>query len=797
MPKIIRVEPAVEPKAKLADCNICPLRHKKFAGSDGPIQSRVMIIGEAPGEVETHQKRPFVGPAGRLLEWVFNALDLGLKFHETRRTNACLCRPDGNKEPSAKALAACGVRLENEIHECGPRVLVLLGTTAVKALGFNDMGRGIPEWSEKYYCYVLPIVHSSAVLRNLGFFQQFIRELSRVKMALRLNPEETVGPTETETIVFHHPDQMEAALTWVYEFIKRVRASSEKMLVSFDIESKGLDPYRYDSELLTLSFTFKAGLSVLFTGVFFENKDFVDLVNVLFREENAVFVAQDGKFDLKWLSHHAGITGRLDFDTMLAHFVTEHSRGINDLDTIAANLLEAPGWSKKFRNTLPSKESTYDLAPASALFEYAGRDTDMTWQCADKLRDHYKVNGSWVYEELLIPMSPVLQDMEARGIRIDRDYVAELDKDMSEKIEGLEADIRKETGIASFNPNSWQQVADEMYKVRKLPRHLVQNYKQSSGGTDAVHLETFVKKFDDPFCKLMLEHRKLDKVHGTYIANIEERVDSDDFMHCNFNLAGTVTGRLSSSGPNLQNIPKTADIPYDIRAMFIPRPGYVFIKADYSQAELRWLAYMSGDKDFIAIYTDTGRDLHTEVSIELFGPNFTGRDRVRAKAVNFGIPYGRSAGNLAAEHNMQAVEAQLMIDKWFVRFPRVKEWIEEIQQTALARKPVKSLLGREWLFSLVTARNRKDIKKWAVNYPIQGSASDCTQFGMLNLDRALARTGWGHLLLNVHDEVLVEAREEYADETVELIEEVMTVTPPMVNMPFPYLIEAEIAEKWG
>ena len=765
-------------KAPFALCHQCPLEPEPAAPGLGPLPSPIVFVGEAPGAVEARMGKPFQGMAGQLMARVCSAV--GQDFYAYRVTNSCLCRPKDNKTPGKKAINACRPRLNWEIREADPRLIVPMGNAAIESIlggGKISEVRGIPKWSDEYDCWVLPILHPAAVLYMPSEFQAFIRDVQKVFRVVDTPQGHVFGPPNTKVMVPETVEEAIEALTYIAQFDR----------IAWDIESHNFNPW--EGFLLSICFTVEPGHAVYIGKALLYNTEVVNYMKRIMEDEIGIeWEAQNGKFDINWLNVQLGIEAQNHFDTMLAHYTLNHTRGIHALERIAYELLDAPDWSADFKATLKSSKASYSTAPEEALIRYGGRDTDMTYQIATDLRP--KVKDSWLFNELLMPASRVLSEIERRGIMIDQDHIGDVADTMFQELSDIDNEMHNLVG-REFNPQSWQQVSQIMYEDRRLPKQHAKVRQKSKGGTSSEYLEWFADKNADQFCSLMIRRRKLGKLVSTYVDKIGD-VATEGIIHATFNLIGTVSGRLASQDPNMQNIPRESVV----RSIFRSRPGYLLIQADYSQAELRWMAYMSEDPTLIGIYADTDRDLHDEVSLQLYGENFTYEDRIRAKAVNFGIAYGRTPQSISAEYGMSVLEARGILNNWFKQFSGVKSWIDGQHTKALQGKPITTPMGRSWTHSMVTKGNKEEVRKSSVNWPIQGSASDCTTYAMIKMHEPLKEIGaWQ--LVPVHDSVLVEVPEDRVDRAVEIMRNIMPETPPQVNMPFEYQIDVEVGQRWG
>lgn len=476
-------------------------------------------------------------------------------------------------------------------------------------------------------------------------------------------------------------------------------------------------------------------------------------------------IGQNLKFDLWILERHGlAVAGPL-FDTMLASYVLDPGRRSHGLDELARVELNHTmiGYGDLFARG--DRRRDILAVPLAQLAEYAAEDA------AAALRLHAVFSKRLAEAGLLalltdleMPILRVLLRMEQAGIKIDRAFLGELEQTFAAALQDLERRIHALAG-EPFNiqsPKQLQAILFEKLKLRPLK-------KTGSGwSTDVTVLEQLVEQHELP--RLVLEHRQVAKLQGTYVRTLPELADPDDLIHTSYNQAVAATGRLSSSDPNLQNIPIRTELGRQIRRAFIPRhPAHLFLSADYSQIELRLLAHLSGDEALCAAFREQA-DVHrrTAALVGRVGEEaVTEAMRSRAKAINFGVIYGMGARALARQIQVSTAEAQAFIDAYFATYPGVRTFIERTRDQARRDGYVETLLGRRrWLPDIQSDNHRLRSlqERIAVNTPIQGTAADLIKLAMLAIDAALrAQDSRARLLLQVHDELVLEVpRDELA-----------------------------------
>lgn len=800
-------------KAPHAKCDECSLKEQKFVPGEGPDKAEVVFVGEAPGAQEAFQGKPFAGQAGKLLNKCLE--QLGIDRSKCYVTNTCLCRPEKNRTPKADEIEACRDRLIAEVKVREPKIVVVLGNTAIKAILGLRQGvtsvRGKSFWSDELNCWVMPTYHPAAILRQPGMFQDYAADLQKITEIAKKDPDEKDQDLETEYWVVNN---LTTALK-VIVFLKKQK------LISCDIETSGFNPRK--DRIIAVGFTWEKGKSIIFEEEVLQDELVKWNLKGLFESKSIKWLWQNGKFDCKFFQIQFGYDMQIHEDTMLKHYCLDERKGTHDLTRLSIEYLGAEDYEAEFKATLPHKGASYDQAPKEALYKYLSHDTDYPFRLNrifDKLMEQ-EGNVRKAYEHLLIPASKMLMEVEIHGILVDLKYIEELEKRYTQELTQMRKDmidIVKQMGWDSadyvektdaktepneFNLNSPKQLAYAIFDLMKLPKY--EGKRTTKEDAIKYWLEEVLKKPDDEeklkewldkspvnkFVHLLAEYRKKSKLYSTYVKGVAEAVEDDGRVHCTFLLHGTETGRLSSRGPNMQNIPRGPEI----RNAFIAPPRHVLLQADYSQAELRVLATLSGD-DFLRDVYLTGKDLHDEVAREIYGPNFTKEQRVRAKAVNFGIAYGRTEYSLAKEYNMSKAEAKQLINDWFARMPKAKRYIQESRQKPRKGQIPETPFGRRRRFGLITDDNAWAIENEAVNFPIQSTASDLTLRSAIILHEKLK--GKAHILNLVHDSILFEVPEDNVKEVAQIVKEVMERVPQEeLKTDIPFVVDLEVGQRWG
>jgi DNA polymerase I len=518
----------------------------------------------------------------------------------------------------------------------------------------------------------------------------------------------------------------------------------------------------------------------------------------LFEDAAIAKVGHDLKFDSIVLERHGVALRGIDTDTMLASYLLDATRSAHPLEELS---LEHAGYKALREEDVcgrGAKTIPFSQVPADKALDYAGERSDLALQLSETLRALLRKEAlQGVYEDLERPLIPVLVSIERAGVRIDGPALAAQSQHVERELATRSAQIFELAG-EEFNINSPKQLSEILFDKLQLPA-LKRNAKTKTASTAFEVLEELALAHDLP--RLILEWRALQKLKGTYIDALPQLLNPETGrVHTCFNQAVAATGRLSSSDPNLQNIPIRTELGREIRRAFTAEPGHVLISADYSQIELRVLAHLSGDDALIQAFR-AGEDIHDRTALKVFGSDSGLSEhelRRRAKIINYALLYGKTAFTLAKDIGVTQQAAQDFINAYFAGFPAVRAFIDDLLVTARDTGVVKTMFGRRRLVPELTSRNgqiRGAAERVAVNLPIQGSAADILKRAMIDVHRALPSIGGGRtrMILTVHDELLFEAPREAADESAEALRQLMEGA---VALRVPLTVDVGIGENW-
>jgi DNA polymerase-1 len=487
------------------------------------------------------------------------------------------------------------------------------------------------------------------------------------------------------------------------------------------------------------------------------------------------------KYDLTVLKRAGARLEGLAFDTMIAEWLNNPASKNLGLKNLA--------WSRLKQRMTPitdligkgKDQKTMRQVPVTRVAPYACADVDMTHRLVAVLEPELKERQLWpLFTEVEMPLIPALAAMEMAGVRLDVALLGRMSEELAARLGELEARVQEMVGYA-FNVNSTQQLSDALFKRLGLPTQGLRRTKSGHFSTAAGVLERLRGKH--PVIDLILEHRELAKLKSTYVDALPRMVNPrTGRLHTSYNQTGTVTGRISSSDPNLQNIPIRTPLGRQVRRAFVAELGWTLIAADYSQVELRVMAHISGDEGLLNAFA-RGEDIHASTAAAIMGVplgEVTSEMRRVAKAVNFGLSYGQTAYGLAQATGLTQAEAEDFIKAYFERFPKVREYIDCTKALATRQGYVETLLGRRRYFpelqpgSRATHNVRQAAERMAINAPIQGTAADIINIATIRLHRALQeRNLRARMILQVHDELVVEAPDEEVATVMPLMREVM------------------------
>ncbi len=649
---------------------------------------------------------------------------------------------------------------------------------------------------------------------------QFLTEQGFKSIISRLNIE-SQSPQQEQNECFENVD---------YEIVQDkqtlqdwIEQAYQKGLVSIDTETTSLNPMK--AELVGISLSVNPGracyipvahkrlqepssLGVVENNSLNQNQDLkqlskslvLDMLRPLLEDESLIKIGQNIKYDSLILLRYGVVVSPVD-DTMVCSFVLEGGSGKHGLDELADRHLNVK--TIKYKSVVGSgqKQVTFDYVPLEQACNYAAEDADLTLRLhrilKPRLLDEKMVT---VYETIERPLIPILIQMEKTGIRVDQGLLIKLSSDLAKRLSALEDEIKAIAG-EDFNINSPKQLGQILFEKLGLPG--AKKTKTGAYQTSAKVLEDLASE-GHHLPTQVLEWRQLAKLKSTYTDSLVKEINPETGrVHTSYAMAGAQTGRLSSTNPNLQNIPIRTNEGRKIRQAFVAKPGHKLMSFDYSQIELRVLAHMA-EIDSLAQAFKGGADIHATTASQVFGVPLNDIDpqiRRQAKAINFGIIYGISAFGLARQLGIDQTDARSYINAYFEKYPGIKDYMERLKSECRKTGMVTTLFGRRIHLPGINDKDhmrRNYAERQAINAPIQGTAADIIKRAMIRVPQALQSHGSeAAMLLQVHDELLFEVPNNEVDEVAKIITEVMErAAGPTVKMCVPLEVEAGIGDNW-
>lgn len=812
----------MKPKAPYALCDKCPFKNRAVAHSTGPKDAKIAVVSRSPGHYEALNGKSFSGPSGKVLD---HLLELhGTSRKEVLATNVVLCQSDGQESGFGLAQACCEPRLEAEIAEC--ETVIAAGSEAVwgiigeRGIGYNrgfvhkrdlDEVHGTEGLGEQR---VIVTNNPAMVLRDDGVFPELVRDFR-----LAISPLPTPKLPKVKWT-----EDLNEARRWAEDIVEAF-AASPGTLVAVDIE--GGYP-----NFACIGFSTRPERAVVFgIGPCSEDSFRRDYLSRLLTVPTIRYLWQFGKYDTKELRRF-GISARVDEDTGLLSYALderpgdpESGAGGHSLEWLLKDELGWPRYEpasvRDFKNKrgewagwpneLPDKRTRIDL------YEYNGKDTAGSLGLFEVLRER-AINDNVFdrpYRQTLLPLNAALTEVELVGNLWDADAACDiLEDEVWPKLKEWRGVMAQIAAKPEVNPNSHKQMKEILYDEWGLEHDLDRPKIERRGKQSVDHAvreiitrgeARFGKHVDltgvTAFVETFDRWKALDKQRGTYLEGLTLRAQSDGRIYADFKIHGTESGRTSSADPNMQNVTRPKEGLPNIRRVFVADPGCQFISADLSQAELRTIAVLSGDRELQAIYLDTTRSLHKEVAAEFYGDAYTYEQYVKAKNINFGVAYGQSAFTFHQMYHMPQAEAQRFIDFWWKRFPQVKEWRKLVEQEMLEKGELQSPFGHKRRFYVIPQDQKGYIHavNQAVSFEPQNIAANITLHALIQLVDEL-RPIWheAQIRITVHDSIVANCREDYIPEvSAQMKAALETSAKRVIDWDFPYLCDISIGPTWG
>lgn len=787
----------MEPKAPLAHCGVCPLAKAECAPTSGPKDAKVAFVSRSPGfhDVTHRTPHPFAGPSGKVLDHLLQLH--GVQRSEILTTNVVLCRTD---DPPPKAIEACRDRLEAEIAEA--ELVIAAGSEAVGELVEGRWTVTSARGRDHYRSSasgrtqrVVATTNPAVVLRESGNFPDMIRDFRRAFAPI---PE-----PELPTVYIY--DSVVEALDFLEHLLECID-KGEIDLIASDLEN--------NDKIACAGFSWDASEAHVIGYEPLQHPNTMVLLKELYEDEKITWLWHNGKYDIKVLRRN-GISARVDEDTFILSYALDERPGGDytgdqgaGLHGLTPILMEDYGWPDYEPNSVKHFKKTGEITDPEALYKYNGFDTAGTMLIYPSLLANAKADGVYErpYRHSQVPLANALVNVELRGFHYDIEAAADLnEQQVLPLLWGLRDELREISGKDLLNPRSNVQLKKLLYDEWGLVHDLKDtSKKKKQGSVDSdVRREILAGRFR---CKTlhreqMIEfvtrletYAKVEKQRGSFIEGLIKRVQPDGKLYSTFKF-GTVTGRTSSEDPNFQNITRSGafGLP-SIRTLFHPSPGCKIIQADYSQAELRTVAVLSGDKDLLAIYRDSTRSLHKERAARFYGEDYNKEQYTYAKNMNFGVTYGQSAFTFSQLYEIPEKEAQAYIDQWWSDFPGIRNWAQKVQITVQTDGTIVSPLGHKRRFHLITKENKHEVFREAVNFLPQNIAGVLTELALVELDQLGVP-----IVSTVHDSIVVDCPEMDVPEVAVLMKNVMEsqVEKHLGWTDIPFLVDISVGDNWA
>jgi len=580
-----------------------------------------------------------------------------------------------------------------------------------------------------------------------------------------------------------------------------VEALQTAELIAFDTETTSLEPL--DADLVGFAFALQPGKAYyvpvghLDQDTEFDRDEAVKALSGVLEDAERPKLAQHTKYDLNVLQRAGVRLAGIRHDSMLESYCYNATATRHDLDSLATRYLGRQTTSYEQVAGKGKQQLTFDQVPVARAADYAGEDAEVCLALHHKLWPEVsKYEGvRRVYDELEIPLIAVLARMEVRGVLVDERQLAAQSAEIAEKLRALEQQSWEAAG-GEFNLGSPKQLQEILFERLEIP--VVRKTPKGQPSTAEDVLQELAVEHALP--ALILEHRGLSKLKSTYTDRLPEKIRADSGrVHTHYHQATTATGRLSSTDPNLQNIPIRTEEGRRIRKAFVAPDGWSIVAADYSQVELRIMAHMSGDEGLLRAFADR-EDIHRATAAEVFGVEIdqvNGEQRRSAKAINFGLMYGMSAWGLARQLETDRTTAGEYIDTYFARYPGVREFMDTTRKLAKQQGFVETLAGRRLWLPEIKSRNRQRqqaAERAAINAPLQGTAADIIKRAMIDVDHWIETEGVdARLVMQVHDELVLEVKKDALDEVRQGVIERMSAA---AELDVELLVEAGVGKDW-
>ena len=775
----------------------------------------IMVVGEAPDEVEDSRGSAFVGASSRYLDLrVFD--EAGIDDTDSIRfTYAVRCKPPKGKVPNLAEIRNCLPNLEQEIRQVKPKVIVALGAVALNALipmtkfdkddeatsgkaGGISKWRGHIVWNRKFNCWVIPTWHPfSAMSDERGNPQlrqpplmwrknQMIKDFKRALKYVRMPPPEFTPP---KTFLVQTSARAKRVL---------IEALKQKKLV-IDIETEGFSELK--DEVLGVAFAWSTSVGFYLTwDAICQSKEVYSLFSSILVGKGPIKIFHNSSFDEKFLRVSKRLKfGGVSYDTLLAARIVDENFPAG-LKPLSWRWGPNGGYEDELvQYRIKHQIKSFKDIPVETTAVYAAQDATETFRLWETFEPIIASEGySRLFYDIITPVRSVMTDIEVNGFPIDLVKAKKLDRACTIVKQKLLLEVKAEAGDDNFNPNSPKQLTDMLFNKLKL-KPLKKTKSKKSWSTDKESLEFIAKQKKGHIAKLLLDMKYVSKQQNTFIKLVLRDSWPDQKVHPHYNLSSEVTGRTACKNPGIHNIPRDGLI----RSLFIGSKGHKLVYADVKSAELRVLAIMCGEPALLNAFRE-GRDLHDETYRIMYNKAAdykpTDDERFIAKSINFGLIYGRGARSLATLLGITPEEAQALIDRYFERLPKVASFIQKNRKQSRKRKYAVSIFGRrrhlQDFYDTDSAELQAAADRYAGNAPVQGGAADYVYLVLTFVSKEIKKRKMrAQIVHTVHDCIIVNTPDEEVEEMSQIIRDCFARKVTEITVPM--AVDVKVVQSWG
>lgn len=801
-------------------CALCSKRRSPVYGR-GLKNADLAVVGESPDKLGVELDDVFIGEAGGLLNWMLQKSGLlkqGVdRYSKMYITNVLKCYParddlSDSIDITVDMKATCRPLLSAELRAVKPKYIIALGSHAIQTLSNNYRVNitdcaGYWEYNGEYDAWVMPILHPAYVLRNWGATSRVLNDFRSVSLAIKDG-----GVTPYSLGDYSYVTNVQQAKALFSEL------ESSRFFI-FDLETTALEYWKEGEEILGVSFSTQPGkaawLPFYKTGehgrqAFWSPRQFTYLFGRLKKvmEDKAIKKGgQNVKFDILWLRSKGIVVRGVAWDTMQVHHIIDENTPADLTYLNVYYRTGLPNYAQTIAQYL-NKEKKYEYVPSDILAKYAAADADGPFRIFSKQRKIASPAQIKLYRTLGAATSKFAAEMEYRGALVDVPRISVLEAEYEEKIDVKGKVLAKIVKAKSFNAGSPQQVGALLFDTLKLP--VIKKTKAKKRSVDKETMEELRRKFPSKvrvikIIGLIEEIRKMKKMKSTYLTGFRKLVDKNNRLHTSYHTTGTVTTRLASSKPNLQNIPRDPLF----RSLFVAGDGRKLVVADYKQIEAKLLAFLSNEVSLVEKFADNDFDIHmynASVALQKDQSDVTKEERSVAKSITFGMNYGRSIGSIAKEYELEFDYVEDFVNAYFEGYKGIKAFRDRQVRISKDKLFVLNAYGcrrnfsaYEWIYSkelaAVQSLRKKlgaesyileqligNIERQAINFPIQSYASNILSFAIDRIRRALRKARLdAYVVLNIHDAVITESAIECVEEVKKIVDTLMPITKQLKN----------------